>query len=199
MSESPRPRRRTQSSFEELMSNSKVTPQQIADQIRRMLKDGGSTPHSGDVQHFFKEEIKSRGWYTAELRKCAVLVRLSIAREKGMDFVVRVADDLFTGRVLEEKITAVFLLEKQAENFGEKEFRLFESWLDRVTSWADHDALAHDVLAPMLVASPVRVGDVFEWAKSSNRWRRRAACVALIRGTREGRFAQALARLSNQL
>jgi len=198
-SKSRHTRQRTQSSFEELTSDSKVTPKQIADHIRRVLKDGGSTPHSEDVQHFFKGEIKSRGWYTDELRKYAVLVRRSIAREKGIDFVVRVADDLFTGRVLEEKVTAVFLLEKQAGNFGDKEFRLFESWLDRVTSWADHDALAHDVLAPMLVVSPIRVRDVFEWAESSNRWRRRAACVALIRGRRAGRFAQEVARLSNQL
>jgi len=44
------------------MSNSRVTPSYIADHIRRVLKDGGSAPHSEDVQHFFKEEIKSRGW-----------------------------------------------------------------------------------------------------------------------------------------
>ena len=48
-----------------------VTPSYIADHIRRVLKDGGSTPHSEDVQHFFKEVVQSRGWYTAELRKFA--------------------------------------------------------------------------------------------------------------------------------
>jgi hypothetical protein len=47
------------------MSSSKVTPKYVADHIRRVLKDGGSAPHSEDVQHFFKEEIKSRGWYAA--------------------------------------------------------------------------------------------------------------------------------------
>ncbi len=181
------------------MSNSKVTPKQIADHIRRVLKDGGSAPHSEDVQHFFKEEIKFRGWYTAELRKFAVRFRRSIAREKGMDFVVRVAYDLFNGRILEEKITAVFLLEKQTDKFGDKEFQLFASWLDRATSWSDHDALVHDVLAPMLVANPIRVRDVLEWANSPSRWRRRAACVVLIRGTRERLFAQEIAKLSNQL
>lgn len=90
------------------MSNSKVTARAIADHIRRVLKDGGSAPHSEDVQHFFREEIKSRGWYTAELRKFGVRFRRSIAREKGMDFVVQVADELFSGRILEEKIIAVF-------------------------------------------------------------------------------------------
>jgi len=184
---------------EENMPAREIKPDYIADHIRRVLKDGGSAPHSQEVQHFFKEEIQSRGWYTAELRKFAVRFRLTIARERGLDFLVQVADNLFSGRILEEKVMAVFLLEKQTKNFGDKEFQLFASWLDRVTSWADHDALAHYLLAPMVAASPARCRQVFLWAKSRNRWRRRAACVALIRGARERRFFQQIVRLSNQL
>jgi len=176
-----------------------ITPDYIADHIRRVLKDGGSAPHSEDMQHFFKEEIQSRGWYTAELREFAVRFRRSIVRERGMDFLVQVADQLFSGGVLEEKVMAVFLLEKQTKNFGDDEFQLFASWLDRVTSWADHDALAHYLLAPMVAADPARCREVFLWAKSPNRWRRRAACVALIRGARQQQFFEQIVRLSNQL
>jgi len=170
------------------MPTRRITPDYIADHIRRLLKDGGSAPHSEEVQRFFKEEIKSRGWYTAELRKLAVRLRRTIIREQGMDFLVRVADRLFSGRVLEEKVFAVFLLEKQTHLLGEEEFRLFASWLDRITSWADHDGLVHYLLGPMVSAEPARCRDVFVWAKSRNRWRRRAACVALIRGARERRL-----------
>src|SRR5208282_1789330 len=176
-----------------------ITPNYIADHIRRVLKDGGSAPHSEDVQHFFKEVVKSRGWYTAELRKFAVRFRRSIVRERGMDFVVQVANELFSGRVLEEKVMAVFLLEKQTKNFGDAEFELFASWLDRVSSWADHDSLAHYLLAPMVAAEPNRCRQVFVWAKSQNPWQRRAACVALIRGAREHQFFPEIVRLSNQL
>ena len=181
------------------MSNSKVTPDYIADHIRRVLKDGGSAPHSEDVQRFFKEEVRSRGWYTAELRKFAVRFRRSIARERGMDFVVQVADNLFSGQILEEKALAVLLLEKQTKNFGDNAFQLFASWLDRVTSWADHDALVQYLLAPMVAADPARCREIFLWAKSPNRWRRRAACVALIRGARQRQFFEQIVRLSNQL
>jgi 3-methyladenine DNA glycosylase AlkD len=181
------------------MSKRKITPKYIADHLRRLLKDGGSAPHSEEVQGFFKEEIKSRGWYTAELRKVAVRARRSIVREKGLEFLVRVADQLFSGRVLEEKIFAVFLLENQTALLTEKEFRLFDSWIDRVSSWADHDALAHDLLAPMMIGGRTRCRQVFVWAKSSNRWRRRAACVSLIRGTREKKFFPELVRLSQIL
>jgi 3-methyladenine DNA glycosylase AlkD len=181
------------------MPKRKLTPSYIAAHIRRVLKDGGSAPHSEEVQWFFKEEVQSRGWYTAELRTVAVRFRRTIVREQGMDFLVRVADELFSGRMLEEKVFAVFLLEKQTAHLGEKEFRLFGSWLDRVSSWADHDALAHYLLAPMVYADPTRCKEVFRWAKSRNRWRRRAACVALIRGARERRFFQEIIRLSEQL
>jgi 3-methyladenine DNA glycosylase AlkD len=181
------------------MPRRKLTPNYIAEHIRRVLKDGGSAPHADEVQWFFKEEIKSRGWYTGELRKVAVRFRRAIVREQGIEFLLQVADKLFSGRILEEKVFAVFLLEMQTTHFGDKEFALFASWLDRVSSWADHDALAHYLLAPMVYANPARCREVFRWAKSPNRWRRRAACVALIRGARTRQFFPEITRLSNLL
>ena len=177
----------------------RVTAQRVASEIRRLLKDGGSAEHAEGMQWFFKHAIQSHGWYTAALRKAAVQCRRNLVRDHGMDFVVEVADRLFRGRILEEKVFAVFLLEQQTDDFGEREFQLFASWLDRVTSWADHDALVHDLLAPMVAARPARCPEVFGWAKSQNRWRRRAACVALIRGTRRHQFFAEIVRLSNQL
>jgi 3-methyladenine DNA glycosylase AlkD len=181
------------------MPGRKITPVYIAAHIRRVLKDGGSAPHAEGVQHFFKEVIKSRGWYTAELRKVAVRFRRTILKERGLEFLVKVADELFSGEVLEEKNFAVMLLENQTQNFGDREFRLFEKWLNRVTSWADHDALVHYLIAPMVAAEPARARRVFRWAKSRNRWHRRAACVALIQGTRQKLFFRDITRLSGLL
>jgi 3-methyladenine DNA glycosylase AlkD len=174
-------------------------PAELADQIRRALKDGGSAEHASGVQWFFKDEIKSHGWYTADLRRAAVRFRRDVRKEHGLDFLVRIADQLFSGSVLEEKIAAVFLLEKLDGDFGDHEFKLFESWLDRISSWADHDALVHDLIAPMVVAKPARAKMVFRWAKSPKRWHRRAACVALIRGSRAGMFFPEITELSDRL
>src|SRR5579864_5051591 len=100
-----------------------ATAAQIAAaQIRRGLRDGGSAEHAAGVQWFFKEEIKSRGWYTADLRRAARGFRREIRKEYGFDFLLQVADQLFSGAVLEEKITAVFLLEKLDAEFGDGEF-----------------------------------------------------------------------------
>jgi len=181
------------------MPERKVTPAYIAAHMQRVLKDGGSAPHAEGVQKFFKEEIQSRGWHTAEMRRVATRFRRAIVRERGAPFLVQVADRLFRGRVLEEKVFAVLLLEKIVDGCGDAEFELFESWLDRISSWADHDGLVHYLIAPMVAAKPPRAKRPFAWAKSANRWHRRAACVAFIRSTRKKLFFSEIVRLSNLL
>lgn len=164
-----------------------------------MLRHGGSAEHAKGVQWFFKDQIKSRGWYAAALRKAAVAARRGIRKQFGLDFLLQVADELFNGSVLEEKIFAVFLLEKQTHELGDAEFRMFERWLARISNWADHDGLVHYLIASMIAAKPSRKAFVFRWAKSPSRWHRRAACVALIQGTRKRLFFPEIARLSDFL
>ena len=149
------------------------TSSTLAAKIRRILRDGGSTEHAEGVQWFFKEKIKSHGWYTGKLRSEAKRVRREIQKEYGPSVLLQVADELFAGRNLEEKVFAIFLLENLTSEFGDLEFRLFESWLRRISSWADHDGLVHYLIAPMVAAKPGRSKTVFRWAKSPNRWHRR--------------------------
>lgn len=168
-------------------------------QIRHALQEGGSAEHAAGVQWFFKEEIKSHGWYTADLRRAMRRCRRDILREHDFAFLVGVADKLFCGSVLDEKIAAVLLLEKMDLHFTDREFRRFEAWLDRIGSWADHDALVHSLIAPMVAANPARAKDVFRWAKSRDRWHRRAACVALIRAARAKLLFPEMVELSGLL
>ncbi len=181
------------------MPERKITPAKVAAEIRSILKLEGSAEHAKGVQWFFKEEIRSHGWYTADLRRLASSFCRTLSKERGLEFLIRVADRLFSGRILEEKIVAVFLLEKSIASFDEEEFILFESWIDRISSWADHDALVHYLIAPLVTIKPERAAKVFEWAKSPDRWHRRAACVALIHGTRRREFFPKIRRLSNML
>jgi 3-methyladenine DNA glycosylase AlkD len=51
----------------------------------------------------------------------------------------------------------------------------------------------------MVAAKPTRARNVFRWAESRDRWHRRAACVALIQGTRQKLFFTQIVRLSNRL
>ena len=141
-------------------------------QIKTALRRGGSRKHAQGVERFFKDEIRSHGWYTADLRRFARKTSREIQKTDSLESLVQVADRLFTGDVLEEKVFAVLLLEKSVAKFGDREFKLFESWLDRVSSWADHDALVHYLIGPMVAADHRRTARVLRWTKSKNRWRR---------------------------
>ena len=78
--------------------------------------------------------------------------RRTILAEHDLTYLVQVADQLFRGKVLEEKIFAVVMLQGVVKEFGKSEFKLFESWLDRVSSWADHDSLVHYLIGPIIAA-----------------------------------------------
>jgi 3-methyladenine DNA glycosylase AlkD len=181
------------------MVKRKTTAASFANEVRRALKAGGSPERSSSVQRFFKEEVQSHGWRTADLRRAAVRWRREILQKSDLKFLLQVADHLFAGTINEDKNVAVFLLENITDKFGDEEFRLLESWLPRISNWSDHDALVHYLIAPMVVAKPARARRVFHWAKSRNRWFRRAACVALIQGARRKIFFPEIIRLSATL
>jgi 3-methyladenine DNA glycosylase AlkD len=181
------------------MVRRKTTAASFANEVRRALKAGGSLERSSSVQRFFQEEVQSHGWRTADLRRAAVGWRREILQKSDLKFLLQVADHLFAGTINEDKNVAVFLLENITDKFGDEEFRLLESWLPRISNWSDHDALVHYLIAPMVVAKPARASRVFHWAKSRNRWFRRAACVALIQGARRKIFFSEIIRLSATL
>jgi 3-methyladenine DNA glycosylase AlkD len=179
--------------------DAKTTPGRKAEEIRRQLRFRGSTKHAKAVEWFLKQPIKSHGWYTADLRRLARQYQRALEKQFGFGFLIELSERLFSGRVLEEKVFAVLLLEQLTEGFDDSHFDRFESWIDRISSWADHDGLVHYLIGPMIAAHPERAGKVFDWAQSANRWRRRAACVALIQSVRQGKLLPQVTRLSNLL
>jgi 3-methyladenine DNA glycosylase AlkD len=179
----------------------KTTPAYIAKHIRFVIKNGGSAPHTEEVQRFFKHEVQSRGWYTAELRRVAIRFRRTIVAENGLPFLLQVADRLFRGDVLEEKVLAVVMLQGMVKEFGKPEFKLFESWLERITTWADHDALVHYLIGPMIAADAAYLSRPPRWARKKSRkpWHRRAAAVGLIHSTRQHKNFGDIQRITEML
>src|SRR5208337_2410919 len=177
------------------------TPAYIAKHIRTVIKNGGSAPHTEEVQWFFKHQVKSRGWYTGELRKLAVRFRRTILAERGTEYLLQVADQLFRGQVLEEKTFAVLMLEGVVGEFGKPEFKLFETWLDRISTWADHDGLVHYLIGPMIAADDSLLSRPPRWArkKTGKPWHQRAAAVSLIHSTRQHKNFADIQRITEML
>ncbi len=179
----------------------KKPPAYIAKHIRAVIKNGGSAPHTIEVQRFFKHQVKARGWYTDELRKLAMRFRRTIVAEHGMEYLLQVADELFRGEVLGEKNFAVFLLQDSIAEFSKPQFKLFESWLDRVSSWADHDALVYYVIGPMVATDAAFLTGPSRWARKVSRkpWHQRAAAVSLIHSTRQHKNFGDIQRITEML
>jgi 3-methyladenine DNA glycosylase AlkD len=85
--------------------------------------------------------------------------------------------------------------------FGKPEFRLFESWLDRVSTWADHDALVHYLIGPMVAADATLLSRLPRWTRSKppSRWHQRAAAVSLIHSTRQRKNFDSIQRITEML
>lgn len=162
----------------------------IANHLRTVLKNGASAPHTAEVEWFFKNEIQSRGWYTTELRKLARRFSRTIVNDAGIEYLFDVCDDLFRGKVLEEKVLAVLMLEDKVEQLNESHFKRLVGWLDRVSTWADHDGLVSYLIGPLMVVEPKRTALALRWTKAKDTWHRRAAAVSLIRGVRRQMFAK---------
>ena len=156
----------------------------IARDVCAALRSSGSAAIAASSQRFFVEKVSSHGWRTADLRRFARSAQRKILADGGEALLLDVADQLFTGKNTDETTCAVLMLENRTRHFGEAEFARFDRWLDRVTNWAQHDGLVHYLIGPLIAAEPKRATRVFPWTRSKNRWRRRAAAVALIQAAR---------------
>jgi 3-methyladenine DNA glycosylase AlkD len=168
--------------------------------VRRIvthLKTHGSPERAAGIQRFFKEEARSHGWKTADLRRYARTLGDELRADPAA--LLDVAEALFQSVVLEEKGLGVLILQRSLRTFGPAEFRRFERWFRHVASWADHDALAMFLIGPMMTAEPSRSARALSWTRSTDRWHRRAAAVSLIDGVRHGLFTAEAATVTDRL
>ncbi len=92
------------------------------------------------------------------------------------------------------------VMRRFTRSFGEREFRLFEDWLDRhVHNWAHTDGVASRLVAACLANDPSLMERVWEWTDSPNRWKRRAAEVSLLQEARRGRHTVFVLRVARKL
>ena len=101
--------------------------------------------------------------------------------------------------MLEEKILAVTMLQGIVGEFGKPEFKLFESWLDRISTWADHDALVHYLIGADDCSQRFILARPHRWANSKDRWHQRAAAVSLIHSTRQHKHFDHIQRVTEIL
>ncbi len=112
----------------------------------------------------------------------------------------RFCEELWKSGKLEEGVVAIYLCRRFARGYGEGEFHLFERWLDRyVHNWAHTDGLSSWLLAACIANRAELRFELRRWAVSSNRWKRRAAAVALLQEAKAGRHTDFIFEIAESL
>jgi 3-methyladenine DNA glycosylase AlkD len=151
-------------------------------------------------QRFFKDQpIRNRGVRAPEIQRIA---RDVYPRVKKLPVAERdkLCTALWASRNHEEGALVCYLYRRLAKRCGAREFALFTSWLDRyVDNWAMTDGLALWLLGASIANDAALINKLDAWTRSKNRWKRRAAAVALVYSAKRGEHTRAILRIAAPL
>jgi len=112
----------------------------------------------------------------------------------------RLCTELWASRQHEEGALVCYLYRRFAKQCGAREFALFTRWLDRyVDNWATTDGLSLWLLGASIANDATLVDKLDAWTHSKNRWKRRAASVALVYSAKRGEHTSAILRIADPL
>jgi len=159
---------------------------------RARLKAGADPKFEAGLRWFFKEPVNPYGVRTPQLRE---LARLACAQVK--QWPVRERDqfvtELWKSGMLEEGVIVSHLYRRFRKSCGEREFRMFEQWIDRyVRNWSHCDGVSTWLIAASIANQPGLADRLARWTKSKNRWKRRSSAVSLIQEAKQGRNTETI-------
>jgi 3-methyladenine DNA glycosylase AlkD len=167
-------------------------------EIRNELKANADEKTRESAQRFFKEEIACYGVKTAVVRKIAQKHWSEVKLSKPQIFAL--CQELFSSDYIEEAFVASFWLQNMIERFEPADLAVFKTWIERyINNWAKCDTFCNHTVGGLVEKHPESVSEVKSWAKSENRWLKRAAAVSLIVPAKKGKFLQEVFEVSNTL
>ena len=90
---------------------------------------------------------------------------------------------------MEESFIACHWSYAVRKDYEVRDFDVFEKWIKNyVTNWASCDTLCNHTIGEFIEMYPEYLVRLKEFAKSENRWMRRASAVSLIIPARKGKF-----------
>jgi 3-methyladenine DNA glycosylase AlkD len=153
-----------------------------------------------DAQRFFKDQpITLHGLTAPQIQRVA---RDVFPRIKKLPIVDRnrLCTALWASRTFEEGALVCYVYRRFAKQCGGQEFALFARWLDRyVDNWAHTDGLSLWLLGASIANDPTLIDKLDPWTSSKNRWKRRAAAVALVYSAKRGEHTRAILRIATPL
>ena len=173
--------------------------QNIIYDIRKELIANSDKKTQGTSQNFFKEKIMLYGVKTALVSKISKKYFQQL-KGKTKAEIFDLCDILWQSGYMEESFIACHWSYAVRKDFEAGDFEVFEKWInDYVTNWASCDTLCNHTVGGFIMMFPEYIYHLKEFAKSENRWMRRAAAVTLIIPARKGKFLNNILEISDLL
>ena len=150
-------------------------------------------------QSFFKEAVKYHGVKTNLVEKLAAEYFKTV-RSRTKAEVFALCEALLKTDYMEEAVIAFQWSYELKDKYEPADFEVFEGWLKHyVNNWAKCDTLCNHTIADLVEKYPEYVECLKGWARSENRWMRRAAAVTLILPARKGLFLKEVFEIADIL
>ena len=82
---------------------------------------------------------------------------------------------------MEYGMIAINLMKKLTKEMKKEDFFIFEKWIEEyITNWAHCDIFCSDIIGNLIEKYPELEKNVINWAKSKNRWQKRASAVSFV-------------------
>ena len=152
---------------------------------------------SGD--RYFKEEVKL---YGVRIPVVNEIGRLAFEKVHGLpkQEIFGLCEELWKSGYSEEGYIACNWSYYIHEQYEPADFAIFERWVsDYITNWATCDTLCNHSVGEFVTMYPEYVTKLKKWARSDNRWVKRAAAVTLIIPARKGLFLDDVLEIADTL
>jgi 3-methyladenine DNA glycosylase AlkD len=177
----------------------RVTPLQLEREVYSLFEANSHKEHADGVYRFFKEQVKPLGVRSADLQS---IVKHAVRRLKRLSPKEREEffERMWQRGDLEAGVLVCHTARPFSHEYGRREFRLFERWIEtHVNNWAHCDGVASWLLAACVANEPQLQAELLRWTRSRNRWKRRAAAVALLQEAKLGRSTEMIFRVTAAL
>ena len=171
----------------------------VIEKIRKELIKNADETIRESSESFFKEGVRIYGLRNAAVHTMSSKLFKELP-DKSKDNVFRLCGELWMSGYLEESFIACNWSYSVRKSYSPDDIRVFEGWIDNyVTNWASCDTLCNHTVGDLVVKYPVSLADLKRWARSHNRWMKRAAAVSLIIPARRGLFQEDIVEIASIL
>lgn len=160
--------------------------EEIISQIQKDLHQNLDLEYQQGATRYFKEQIKIYGVRAPIVRKIAANYNSRLKKTELIS-LWPLCEKLMQSGFMEEATIALAFIYKKKSELKIQDFRILQQWLNKyVTNWAICDDLSTHLFGFYIDKFPEIIPRIKLWAKSKNRWVRRASAVSFIQRARHG-------------